>query len=342
MIMNNYSDWRVVFFDQAEDQFLLLDKNLNIQDANEAALKFYRKSRAEFVGKNIVDISPEVKSSGRHDKYMEVMQTGRTIVIDDVVNTPGHGNVCNRIKAFKVGDGLALAITNITDLKNIIDEIDTFSFQSSTDMKSPILSIQGLINAAKYDNTDKETVHEYYNLIHQQATRMNKIQERVLETMRIRSGGKTLDPVDFVEFFESIWNSLSYVEGFAKIKFNLKVYTKEKFFSDKHLLSSMFQNIFDNAIKYKRETSEGSYLNVSVIEDRKGIKIIIADNGSGIEERFQKDVFKMFFRASDKAKGSGLGLYTVNHCIKKLGGRIAMDSVFGEGTMFTICLPRNK
>jgi len=62
--------------------------------------------------------------------------------------------------------------------------------------------------------------------------------------------------------------------------------------------------------------------------------ISISDNGIGIEKQYQPNVFNMFYRASDKSKGSGLGLYIVKETIQKMNGAITLVSEFAKGSEF--------
>jgi signal transduction histidine kinase len=68
-------------------------------------------------------------------------------------------------------------------------------------------------------------------------------------------------------------------------------------------------------------------------------RITITDNGIGIEEQFVPHLFDMFFRATEKAEGSGLGLYIVKQAVQRIGGFIAVTSWLGAGTEFVITLP---
>ena len=69
------------------------------------------------------------------------------------------------------------------------------------------------------------------------------------------------------------------------------------------------------------------------------MKISVKDNGSGIPKKFHKPIFNMFFRASEKSTGSGLGLYIVKSAVKKLGGTIEVFSKVREGCEFIVNLP---
>jgi signal transduction histidine kinase len=65
------------------------------------------------------------------------------------------------------------------------------------------------------------------------------------------------------------------------------------------------------------------------------------DNGIGIKKEYVKKVFDMFYRATEKSQGSGLGMYIVKQAVDKLKGSIKVKSTFGKGTTIKITLPNN-
>ena len=67
--------------------------------------------------------------------------------------------------------------------------------------------------------------------------------------------------------------------------------------------------------------------------------IIIKDNGIGIHENHVSQIFNMFFRATSGEIGSGFGLYNVKNALAKLNGAIKVDTVLGEGSVFTVTMP---
>ena len=69
------------------------------------------------------------------------------------------------------------------------------------------------------------------------------------------------------------------------------------------------------------------------------IEISIRDDGPGIPEEQQKKVFDPFYTTKDPGKGTGLGLWVSYDILKKMGGRIGIESNMGEGTTFTVYLP---
>ncbi|MBI3510129.1 MAG: GHKL domain-containing protein [Bacteroidetes bacterium] len=340
---NNTPDkLRSQFFDESEILFAIFDKDLNCVDANTAFLKTLHFTKEGIIGKNITEISPDNKSSGRNDLYREVIRTEKTLILDEVKPHPSMGNIYVRVKAFKVGDGLGTASENITDLKEAVSELETFIYKSSHDMRSPIASILGLTNIAEEGLKDIDEAKRFCKIVRQQTRRLDTILQILVATTRIREGEKIIRLLDFKEIIEDTLKSLESAEGFDKINFEKHISFNGKFYSDKLLVISLFQNLLDNAIKYKKENTPNPFINISVVNENDGVKITVADNGIGIPDHLQKDVFKMFFRATEKASGSGLGLYTVNHTLKKLGGTIQLDSKEKTGTTFTIYLPNEK
>jgi signal transduction histidine kinase len=69
------------------------------------------------------------------------------------------------------------------------------------------------------------------------------------------------------------------------------------------------------------------------------VKVTVSDNGIGIKKELQKNIFDIFFRATDTAKGNGLGLYIVQNTLQKLHGAIKVKSTEGMGSSFIIYLP---
>ena len=110
---------------------------------------------------------------------------------------------------------------------------------------------------------------------------------------------------------------------------------------DETQLTSMFTNLVDNAVKY---TPAGG--RVEVIGGSEGPEIVIriADTGIGIPEGKLSRIFERFYRV-DKARskatgGTGLGLSIVRHVAQNHGGRVTVESTPGEGSVFTVHLPR--
>jgi len=114
------------FMNSATDSFTLWDSRLNLIDVNKVGSeKFFPPGikKKDVMGKNILDITPSLRETGRYDKYLEVLKTGKPFFADDVVPHPEFGDRYLSLKAFKVGDGLGMIVTDITELKKTEREI---------------------------------------------------------------------------------------------------------------------------------------------------------------------------------------------------------------------------
>ena len=337
---NNYL--RASFFDKAQEALAIFDKDLNFIDVNEALLISLRFRREQIVGKNLIEISPQIKETERYKMYLEVIQTGKPVIIDEVRLHPSLGNYVTRVSVFKLGDGLGLSAINITDLKEAVDELETFVNKSSHDMRAPIANVLGLVSLAENEINDIKATTNYLSIIKNQVERLDTILRKLIETTRIKKCDKIIHLINFNEIIDDNLQLLFNIEGFNEIRIEKNISAEHKFYSDKLLLASLFQNLIDNAIKYRKEKISNSFIKINIVDEIGGVKIIISDNGIGIPDNLQKDIYKMFFRATNQASGSGLGLYNVNHTVKRLGGSITLDSKEKDGTTFTVYLPNNN
>ncbi|MDP9426483.1 MAG: ATP-binding protein [Actinomycetota bacterium] len=110
---------------------------------------------------------------------------------------------------------------------------------------------------------------------------------------------------------------------------------------DETQLTSMFANLVENAVKY---TPIGGTVDVEGVSSESEVVVRVSDTGIGIPEGSLSRIFERFYRV-DKARsketgGTGLGLSIVRHVVEKHGGTVAVDSKVGEGTTFTVHLPR--
>jgi two-component system, cell cycle sensor histidine kinase and response regulator CckA len=105
------------FMNSASDSFYLLDSALNFVEINKRGLEIIGKKKEDVIGKNIDLIVPEVIESGRREKQLEVIRTGKPFIIDHFIPHPIFGNMHFVLTSFKVGDGLGVIAHDITDRK---------------------------------------------------------------------------------------------------------------------------------------------------------------------------------------------------------------------------------
>ncbi|MEA1958269.1 MAG: PAS domain S-box protein, partial [Chloroflexota bacterium] len=112
----------------SSDAFTLWDSNLNLIDLNESTLKYFPKGtkQEDLIGKNIAELIPEDKESGRYNQYLDVMKSGRTLISHDHIFKTKQRKTRLVIKAFKAGDGLGMIARDITKPRRVEQELQEY------------------------------------------------------------------------------------------------------------------------------------------------------------------------------------------------------------------------
>lgn len=218
-------------------------------------------------------------------------------------------------------------------------ELDRFVYSVSHDLRAPLNSIQGLINIS--DTT--EDSQELKQLMSMMKNRVKKLYSFIDEIINFARNSRTeiiKEPVNLFTITSEAFDNAQFREQAVAIDFRILVDRELNIHTDKGRISIVLNNLIDNAIKYHRHSQPGKFIALKAIDDTNAIIIQIIDNGQGIPLQAQDKIFDMFYRASDTSKGSGLGLYIVKEMIERIGGEIYLQSEPGEGTTFSIKLPK--
>ncbi|MCW3102190.1 MAG: putative signal transduction histidine kinase [Bacteroidetes bacterium] len=224
------------------------------------------------------------------------------------------------------------------ELKVLNKELETFIYRASHDLRGPLSSIIGLTNVSKSEIKD-EASKKYFQMVEASAQKLDCTLISLVQSMTMRDMAVNLEDVDFDELVKETLAQLKYHEGFSNVEISVKNTVKDVFKSNKLILTSVFQNLVQNAIKYQDYHSGQSYLKILISRKNGGVEIVFDDNGIGIDEHLQEKIFDMYFRGTSAISGTGLGLYIVKTGIEKLKGNIRFKSTKGVGTRFTVFLP---
>jgi PAS domain S-box-containing protein len=230
-------------------------------------------------------------------------------------------------------------IAKNTELEKINKELDQFIYSISHDLRSPLLSIKGLLTLIETSVDDTES-KLYHDLIGKSVGRLDNTILEILEYSRNSRVDVHRDEFNLKEMVEQQFQDLSYIaeEG---IDFKVFVEGSPTIVSDKTRIETLLKNLISNAIKYRKKNTSTALVHVKIKQDGELFTIDIIDNGEGISERNQKRVFEMFYRASSSSQGTGLGLAMCQEIVKKLNGEIKLTSELGTGTTITLTLPNN-
>jgi signal transduction histidine kinase len=228
-----------------------------------------------------------------------------------------------------------IRLTN-DELRKTNEELDNFVYKVSHDLRAPISSIKGLVNIAKKDR-EKENMLACFNQIEKSANTQDNFIKDIIELTKNARIKPKRQKIDFEKIVDDTFDYLKYSMNSIPAKPKLHLQQKKAFYSDTNRMKVIFNNIISNSIKYS--DPKNTKIDIHIEVGNGHAKIDIGDNGAGIDKKYQDDVFKMFFRATDKNAGSGLGLYIVKETVQKLKGNVSLVSEPDKGTTLKMKLP---
>lgn len=224
-----------------------------------------------------------------------------------------------------------------------------FLSSMSHDMRTPMNGIIGMTTIAARHLDDRERVADCLKKIKDSSNHLLSLINDVLDMNKIESGKVELHEEEFcladlIDGMLTMTRPQIQAHGHS-FRVNIANVEHEQLIGDSRRIEQVFVNIMSNAIKY---TPDGGKISLSVREcptRKQGFgyfQFVFEDNGYGMTEEFQKHLFEPFARARDKQtagiQGTGLGMAITRNIVRMMGGDIAVESVYGEGSKFTVNL----
>ena len=302
-------------------------------------------------GKTGVQFFEEIRS--RYPKPIRILLTGYTD-IDSVIDSINLGNVFRYVKKpwadddilgaineankFYVSNSL-LAVKN-EELQRAYNELDKFSYSVTHDMRGPLLSVLGAIEAAQHMD-DITEIRKMLMMMKDSVRNLDDFIQSIHDYYNLNRGELEIKEIDFNELVEEQIKIFNFTYLMSDVTFNTNIIQKETFRGDVLSVKLILNNLLSNAFKYQRKDNKNKTVDLNILVENGYAVIDVIDNGVGIAESYLGDIFNMFFRASTQDVGSGFGLYNVKAAVTKLNGKITVDSEINKGTHFKV-LVQNK
>lgn len=272
--------------------------------------------------------------------------------------------------------GAVGVLVDITEIRRLEGVRRDFVANVSHELKTPLTSIRGYTETLLGDDLPDETRRQFLETVRQNANRLQRIVEDLLDLSRIESGGWKPDfhELDLAAAANEAWRELEDRAREKGIRFHVDVASDPVLSADPVAIRQIYSNLLENAIRY---TPHGGSVSVRIHAEapaetttaprrraprhpivgnpflaRTGqppeppaawVVVEVADTGTGIPGDALPRVFERFYRvdpARSRAEGgTGLGLAIVRHLVESMGGEITATSALGKGTTIRFRLP---
>ena len=333
------------------DAVIVVDEYDRLLMANEAAGRLFKFDYSSSQHRPLTELigadQSEFADFLSHNRKIKSQATRREIEISE----DGHRKTFDCIVSCVYDEnrqvcGIVAVLHDVTREKQIQQMKNDFVSHVSHELKTPLASISAYSEMlVDGEANDEKTRKEFYAVIQNQAKRLNRLIEDILNTSRIESGLIKVNK-ESVSLTMLIEEQLKMIKGYAEEK-NIEIIGQkpivfDQVYVDKDMISQVIINLLSNAVKY---TGSGGTVKIKteVDESASVARVFITDTGVGIPEEEIEHVFDKFYRvgANEKqAKGTGLGLNLVKQMVETVhGGRVFVTSKVGEGSTFGFELP---
>jgi signal transduction histidine kinase len=246
------------------------------------------------------------------------------------VNEKGIRSVRKVTKSLNI---TARELNNLESMRN--DFINNFSHE----FKTPIVSISGFAKLLKNPELSPQEKEEYLDIIINESERLSQLSANVLNLTRL-DNQSILTGISRFNVSEQIRHTVILLENKWSAK-NIDItFDSDDYsiFANSELLSQLWINLLDNAIKFSPAKTE---IKIAVSQNGSDLIFTFSDQGKGMDENTAKHAFDKFFQGdiSHKSNGTGIGLAISKRICELHGGNITIKSTGENGTVFEVIIP---
>ena len=323
--MGNAMEANQAFFNERNEILTKIRKLLVDADNEEKQLLSVRESDANAISKRTFFLVP----------LGSFASTGILVWIFMLLNS----EVSERLRsesALKKSEGQHSKLNEELNRSN--QELEQFAYVASHDLQEPLRMIASFTQLLerKYKDDLDDDAREFIKYAVDGATRMQRLINDLLDYSRVTTRGKPLVKVDLADILGMAIANLHtrILESCAMVVNDNLPFVK----GDETQLMRVFQNLIDNAIKFRGK--ETPHITITSEIEKNNVIIAVHDNGIGIDMKYKERIFIIFQRLHSASvyPGTGIGLAVCKKIIERHGGKIWFESVPGKGTTFKFSL----
>jgi PAS domain S-box-containing protein len=218
-------------------------------------------------------------------------------------------------------------------------EMERFIYTVSHDLRTPLISVSGLLGFIKEDSEkgDLDLMQADLRIANEAVTKMDRL---LLETLELSRIGRVVSPLEDVPFVEIVEDALRQTSEKIRSK-GFKVSVAQNLpvvHVDRMRITEVLVNLIENSIKYMGLQTDPE-IEIGQRIDGMDRIFFVRDNGIGIDPSQHDKVFELFYKVNNGGEGTGAGLAIVKRIIEVHGGRIWIESELGKGCTVCFTLP---
>ncbi len=256
----------------------------------------------------------------------------------------GRGRLEVVAKGAALGNGyVVLFVDDRTRERRVEDVRRDFVANVGHELKTPVGGISLLAEAIMDANDDPEAVARFARRIQNESTRLTRLVQEIVDLSRLQGSQAPSDAV-LVDLGDVVTAAVEQTTTLAeahRIALDVRIAGGVDVYGDADLLTTAVSNLITNAVNY---SAEGTRVAIGVRHTEDIGEITVSDQGCGIPAAEQTRIFERFYRVdparSRATGGTGLGLAIVKHICTNHGGEVTVWSREGQGSTFTMRLPR--
>ncbi len=354
------------FWAHSVDGFVLFDEELKLRGSNPAAEKLFGLKFTDVVGTHLAELSPEAASSGRLEMYQKVIETGTPSFISDLVATIAGNEYRLCVRAFPVGKGLGLIVTDISSLvKNLEEALHRTETQLRQSQKME--AVGRLAGGVAHDfNNILGAMTGYCEILLEDLEEVDPMREDIEQMLRScdRASSLTRQLLAFsrkqvmeprvIDLNATVIDMHKMLRRLISADIELVPLLAPALEAIKMDPGQVHQIVMNLAVNARDAMPKGGKLVIETknvlldslfvaqnVGSKEGPHVLlsVSDTGMGMDEETRDHIFEPFFTTKEQGKGTGLGLSTVYGIVQQNDGYITVESETDRGTTFSIYLP---
>lgn len=341
------SDVASSLFEAIPLPLVLIGQDMTITAMNEPAERLFG---VHMLGRNYITA---IRQPNLLDKIEVVLNQGEVGSARYLGREAGRDTVY-QVQISPSSLGLVLAFKDMTADEDVGQMRRDFVANVSHELRTPLTALTGFIETLRgAAKNDEAAQNRFLEIMEREAGRMTRLVDDLLSLSRVEAEERVRpsDPVDLSRLVSATIANLEPVIDQRNMNFHIDDQSGDTCVAgDASQLRQVTSNLIENAVKYG---FEGGNIYISITAPTQevalraeGLRLVVRDDGPGIPAHHLARLTERFYRVdshrSREIGGTGLGLAIVKHIINRHRGRLQIDSVEGEGTIFTVILPTHS